>query len=137
MNLHKPTISLRKYDETQCINIRTHWSLVYSLRAGGSYNAADDAPTYELQVRHNAIEDSRVFISHLASERDELELLEQDEWNARILNIREHEDMSHEDAEAWLRERAAIMEPHEARIREHLNSTWEAFVLLFSPAYNL
>ena len=132
MEWPKPTISMRKYDETACVNIRTHWSLVVTTRCGRDYG-----PTYELQVRRNAVDDDRIFVSHDASTRDPLELVTEDELNDRIFNYRAHEDVSHDAAVAFFADKVAVMTPMEAELLAHLTKHWEAFVLLFNPAYNL
>ena len=128
MRFNKPTISMRKDIETAFVNARTYWSLDLHV---------DDGCTYELRVRHAYPEDEFLFLSHDATQRDALEVITRDEFNERVFNVRVHEDMSHEDAEAHLATKVLVMTPGEEAHLAHLKSYWSAFALLFEPAINL
>lgn len=117
MTFHKPTISMRKENEVEFVNVRTYWSLDFN----------DDDTSYELRIKHQFPEDTFTFLSHDAARRDALELVTREQWNERVMNIREHEDMSHDDAEAWLTEhQVAVMTRGEADLLAHLRRHWDA-----------
>jgi hypothetical protein len=124
----RPTISERKEDETAFINARTYWSLNVIV---------DDGASYELRVRHGGDEDTFRFLSHDAERRDPLELITLEDWKERLMMLRTHEDMSHDDAEAALDGKVEVMTRGEVEILGHLVAYWNAFTLLFRPAINL
>lgn len=81
-NFQKPTIALRKYDETEFVNVRTYWSLMH--------NANHDAPlSYELRVRYNAVDNARTFVAWDMG--DTIELVTKVEYMERRQAIVDHE----------------------------------------------
>lgn len=124
----KPIIAMRKYDEHEFVNARTYWSL--TLSGGG------DGPTYEMQIRYNAVENERRLFSHDAASRDALELVTAKAYEQRITDILDHESWTRRQAESFLADKVAVMSRDEQETFDQLEAHWDAFQLLFNPAYN-
>jgi hypothetical protein len=135
MTFAKPTIALRKENETEFVNVRTYWSL--------SLDTPDR--TIELQVKHAAPEDEFKVIEW--TEGDQTRLVTQEEFDARVQAIVDNEHVDPTEAADWIESGGntapfaqsmawrVITERDVDRIA-HLRRTWDAFELLFNPAIN-
>lgn len=129
--LPKPQITVRKDDESAYVDATKFWSLSLTARDGN-----DDDITYELRVRHDAKGDDFTFWSIDRGDRDDIRLYDLSEWHDYLDAIGENEGLSKQDSIAFAHAHGrhlAVLHEHE--ILAHLRATWDAFVLLFNPAY--
>jgi hypothetical protein len=77
----KPSLALRKVDETEFVNAATYWTLSYSVPSHG--------PTYELRVNHAWPADEFAFYQWDAG--DAYEIVSQEEYAQRVAAVAEHE----------------------------------------------
>lgn len=83
----KPTIALRKEDETAFINIRTYWEVTAHIGRGS------DERCYELRVKHAYPEDEFTFVHINRAEHDDEELVTNEEFENRRNAIAENEPL--------------------------------------------
>jgi hypothetical protein len=91
------------------------------------------APSYELRIRHNAVEDIFEFLRY--EDGTGVKLLSPGEWSGRIEAIMENEGDDEDEAITWLQVNDfRKANESEIAVRNELRRYWDAFALLFTPA---
>lgn len=125
----KPVLAMKKYDESEYINVRTYWELSYTHPSGG---------TFCLVVKHQHPQDTIQRIMHCEIGERKF-AISKDEWYREKLEIEKNFDGTYaevQEAIATEADRHYICNREELAIFEELERHWMAICMLIKLEIN-